>query len=118
MPRAGSAWARIGHDQAIRANLTALHRARHIYSADARTRRYERLRCPAIAGRRPSPLRPEAKSQSELPALWGAWPGNRPSMSAGCMPLTVAVVTHLVTRLLVSAIVSDCGSPTDSAVTI
>lgn len=59
MPCSSPTWARIGHDQALRGNLTgpAPHPS-FIYSADARTRRYDRLRRHAtgrsILARRPS----------------------------------------------------------------
>jgi hypothetical protein len=66
MPCSSPAWARIGHDQALRANLTGPAPRRHIYSANARTRRYGRLRSPATAGRRLWLLRP--RSQVSDPA--------------------------------------------------
>ena len=44
MPRYGPTWARIGHDQALRANLTARRRPVIVYGGDARTRRHDRPR--------------------------------------------------------------------------
>jgi hypothetical protein len=60
--RGGVAWAGVGHDQALRANLTGRRYARHhlviIYSANARTRRYDRLRRPWRNGRPIAAYRP------------------------------------------------------------
>lgn len=43
MPCGQQIWARIGHDQAFRANLTARPRTLITYRADAQTRRYEHV---------------------------------------------------------------------------
>lgn len=60
-------WARIGHDQAPRADLTAVSRAPHrVYCGNARTRHCDRLR-------------PAAVDRCHWLALWQRWCGPRSS---------------------------------------
>lgn len=95
-PRCGPTWARIGHDQAFRANLTASGRRP---SSSTSRRRPGRATASVSATPRKRPLRRESQVAVRTASTAACLSWEAPSVNVRWRPsLATVVVTHLVTR--------------------